>query len=55
VLYLYDPEGTLVYEELLGQHGGALSIVERKDAPNLYRLLLGGVDEVTAYDLTPAL
>lgn len=55
VLYLYDQDSNLVYEELLAQHGGALAIVERKDAPNLYRLLLGGVDEVTAYDLQPTL
>lgn len=50
-LYVYDPKGALVHEELLAQRRGALAIIERPDKPNVYRLLLGGPDRVWAYGL----
>ncbi|MBI3505004.1 MAG: hypothetical protein HY059_09200 [Proteobacteria bacterium] len=51
VLYLYDPEGRLVYAELLAQRHAPLWSIPRKDRPGAETLLLGAENAVTAYEL----
>ncbi|MBV9469547.1 MAG: hypothetical protein JO316_10685 [Abitibacteriaceae bacterium] len=48
VLYLYDPTGTLVYEEVLPEAGAAVKAVALNNA-STETLLVGGVNQVWQY------
>ncbi len=52
ILYLYDPDGGLVYEEVLPHAGAAIATVPL-DGDGTDSILVGGYNKVLRYDINP--